>query len=251
MKDVFYTLRWHANKILSVSTEAKVKDLAKSMIVEITKALGEQISSEPIVTPKKPVKGGVLKGKHIAIVVGHTKKAGGAFSKYLGQNEYVYNTGLASDMKGVIESLGGTCSVHFRDQGGVKAAYAAALKTKPICMIELHYNAANGKATGAEVLFADHYDKAGIKELMLAQVVSASMANALRIKNRGAKRLAKGVSERGLQNVSQSTNIASILIESGFGDNSQIDAPAMKSRKTELARSIVDGVIKWQGLEVA
>lgn len=255
IRDQYYTLRWYAKEIEKRSTEKKVQDLAKDMILQITKLLGEKIASEPseIPKPKAPVSGKTpLKGKHISLVVGHTAKAGGAYSSYLKQNEYVYNSDLTKRTKAIVESLGGTCSIHFRDVGGVAGAYKAALAHKNLlCVIEYHFNAANGKATGSEVLFADSYDKAGLDELNLAQIVSASMANALSIKNRGAKRLAKGKSERGLQNVSQSTNIACILLETGFGDNDKIDAPAMGKKREALAKSIVDGVIKWKKLDAA
>lgn len=251
-KDQLYTLRWAANKIVSTSTEKAIQELAKNMVVEITKALGEQVAAEPIKKPTVPaVKAGKgpLAGDHIAIIVGHTKKAQGAYSKHMKQSEYVYNSDLALKQKAAVESYGGSCSIHFRDVLGVKGAYKEAIALKPLAIIEDHFNAANGKASGAEVLFADHFDKAGLKELELAQIMSAGMANALGTPNRGAKRLAKGQAERGLQNVSQSTNIPCVLIESGFGDNASVDAPAMLKHKTALAVSTITSIMKWKGLQ--
>lgn len=213
--------------------------LDKDELLDITKRVAENYTPPTLPTGVKP------KG-HIALVVGHTRNAGGAYSNYLKMDEYTYNTDLALKIAKICQMVGLTCSIHFRDGIGIAGAYRAALATKPMMIIELHFNAANGTATGSECLFSDQYDKAGVKELMLAQLLAAKMSGSLGIRNRGAKRLAKGEAERGLQNVSQTTNIPSVLIETGFGDNSQIDAVAMKNKKDALANSIVQAAVEWQ-----
>lgn len=241
-RDDLYTLRWFANKLVtSANSNSATQKLAQEMVLVISKMLGEAVSEKPVVVSPEPET--KPNGKHVAIIVGHTKKSPGASSKLL-VSEYVYNSDLAENhLVRDFRALGFTVSVHYRDVGGIKAAFAAALKTKPICILELHYNAFNTKATGAEVLFSNHYDKAGLKELELAQILSAQMASTLGIPNRGAKKIASS-GERGFQNLSQTTNIAAVLLESGFGDNPS-DAKVMKEKKAALSKSIAQGVLKW------
>lgn len=180
----------------------------------------------------------------IGIIVGHTKKAQGAYSKTLGESEYVYNFGLAELIRARAESLGDQVKIEKRDDGGISGAFKRILAWKPDCVIELHFNAANGKATGSECLFSDNYDKAGVRELALAHLLARGMADALGIVSRGVKeRTSRG--ERGFNNLSQSTNTACVLIESGFGDN-PADASRMKSRKGELAGAIVAAARRWK-----
>lgn len=180
----------------------------------------------------------------IGIIVGHTKRSQGAYSKTLGQSEYQYNSGLAETIKNLAETLGDQVKIELRNDGGISGAFKRILAWRPDCVIELHFNAANGKASGAETLFSDNYDKAGVRELALAQLTARAMADALGIPSRGVKeRTSKG--ERGFFNLSQSTNVACVLIESGFGDN-PVDAGRMKTRKAELARAIVDAARRWK-----
>lgn len=179
----------------------------------------------------------------IGIIIGHTAKAKGAYSKTLGLSEYDYNTGLANLIQTYAHSFGHKVKIERRDSGGISGAFKRILAWKPHCILELHFNAANGKASGSETLFSDNYDKTGVKELALAYLLSKNMSSALGIPNRGVKeRGTKG--ERGFANLAQTTDIASVLIESGFGDNPK-DAKAMKDKKLALAHTIVDAVITW------
>lgn len=180
----------------------------------------------------------------IGIIVGHTKKAQGAFSKTLGMSEYTYNSTLAELIRARAEELGDKVKIELRDSGGISGAFKRILAWKPDCVIELHFNAANGKASGAETLFSDNYDKPGVRELALAHLTARGMADALGIPCRGVKERASR-SERGFNNLSQTTNTACVLIESGFGDN-PVDASRMKSRKGELAGAIVAAARRWK-----
>lgn len=179
----------------------------------------------------------------LGIVVGHTKAAPGAFSKTLNQSEYVYNSDLAEKIKAYGAKVGVEVFIEKRDVGGVTGAFKRILAKKPAAIIELHFNAANGKASGAETLFSDNYDRAGADELALAFLLAKNMAKVLGIPNRGVKeRGTKG--ERGFFNLMQTTQIASVLIESGFGDN-PVDAKAMRDKKDALAQTIVDSFTAW------
>lgn len=240
IRDKFYTVRWYVQKIISQLKEGAALETAKELLLVVTKEIGESIAVAPA-PAKPPVSGKVLK---IATIVGHTKKASGAFSKTLNQSEYVYNTDLLERIQKLAPARGCEVLIVTRDTGGIKGAYAAALKWKPDVVLEAHFNAANGKASGAECLFSDNYDQAGLKELLLAQILAKKMADALGIPNRGAKERASS-GERGFQNLSQTTNIASVLFESGFGDN-PVDAKAMRDKKDALAAAILDGVLQWK-----
>lgn len=180
----------------------------------------------------------------IGIIVGHTKRSSGAFSKTLNQSEYVFNSGLAALMADYARSRGHMSVIETRDIGGIEGAFSRILKTNPSCVIELHFNAANGKASGSEVLFTDASDMPGILELALAQAIVKNMSATLGIPNRGVKELATG-GERGFHNLAQTTRVASVLIESGFGDN-PTDASRMRDRKQKLAETIVDAAISWK-----
>jgi len=180
----------------------------------------------------------------IGIIVGHTKKSQGAFSKTLGQSEYVYNSGLAAMIAEHAAGLSDQVKIETRDVGGVAGAFKRILAWKPDCVIELHFNAANGRASGAETLFSDNYDAHGIRELALAQLTARAMADALGIPSRGVKeRTSSG--ERGFFNLSQTTKTPCVLIESGFGDN-PVDASRMKVRKLQLAQAIVAAARRWK-----
>jgi len=178
----------------------------------------------------------------IGIIIGHTRQNKGAFSPTLKQSEYDWNGDLADKMKAYAEHKKHTLLIERRDIGGITGAYARAMKQKPDCLIELHFNAADGKASGTETLYADQADKKGINEIILAKMVNDEMVSALGLKDRGLKKRQPG--DRGYGNIMQTKEIPSILIESGFGDNPK-DAASMQKNKGALAIAIVDACIRW------
>lgn len=236
-KENLYTIRWSANELLKKLEDEKLKSLARDIVREATLALGESV--EPEAAPKK------VKGVSIAFVRGHEAKAPGADSDILGQPEYVWNGDLIARCMAYAKSIGIECQEFLRDGIGIAGAYKKAVKMKPTCIVEVHYNSGGG--TGVETLYTDSYDKVGLREIELAGTLSKYMSDCLGIPMRrrnGLKKLSKG--ERGYGNVAQSINLPCVLIESGFGD-SKVDATSMKKNKQALAKAIVNAVVAWEG----
>lgn len=178
----------------------------------------------------------------LGIIIGHTRKAKGAYSKTLGQSEYEYNSELAELMVKHSGTFGIDVLIETRDVGGIAGAYARMLKRKPAAIIELHFNAATALATGTETLYADSKDMAGVREVILAKMVNDAMVKALGLKDRGIKKLMPG--GRGYGNVAQTKNIPSILIEPFFGSNAK-DSRSARDNKTRLAVGILSAVSAW------
>jgi N-acetylmuramoyl-L-alanine amidase len=178
----------------------------------------------------------------LAIIVGHDKKSKGAFSKTLGVSEYDFNGEMAIMAKTYAEIKGVACEVFYRDGVGIAGAVKNALKFKPNCIIEWHFNAADGTASGTETLYSDHDDTDGINEVLFAKTVNNAMVGVLGLKDRGIKKLLPG--GRGYGNLAVAKSVPSILIEPFFGDTPK-DAKAAINNKQELAQSVVDAFIKF------
>lgn len=94
-------------------------------------------------TPKK---------RKLAVCVGHTKNDQGATS-FKGVSEYIWNGQVAKFMEELAKALPDfEVKVFWRDGGGVAAAARAAKAWGADSWIELHFNAASGKAEGCECL---------------------------------------------------------------------------------------------------
>ena len=178
----------------------------------------------------------------IALIVGHEKKSKGAFSKTLGQAEYDWNTELANMARNYATMIGAEVQIFFRDVVGIAGAYKKALAWKPDALIELHFNAADGKASGTETLYNDAGDAKDVHEVIFAKKVNDAMVKALGLKDRGIKKRQPG--DRGYGNINQTKSVPSILIESGFGDNPK-DAKAMAANKNKLAKALINGTVDF------
>lgn len=173
----------------------------------------------------------------LALIRGHTKTAGGAYSPFLKANEYTWN----GDLINKIIQLNGDrkdflVKEFLRDGIGIAGAYKNAMNWKPSAIIEVHFNAANGKAQGTETLYNDSGDFKGINEVVFAKMINDGMVQALGTKDRGIRK--RLPSDRGYGNVSQTKSIPSILIEIGFGDN-KADCALMEKNKLVLANEIL------------
>jgi N-acetylmuramoyl-L-alanine amidase len=175
--------------------------------------------------------------RHIALIVGHTEKKPGAFSPFLKKHEYKYNTEFARLIRGEAERASLSCSIHFRDKGGVSGAYIDAVKSEPACIIELHFNAFNTRVSGSEILINERDDEPGLKERELATTLQNRIASTLGNTNRGIKsRSSKG--ERGFYSLSRTSKIPSMILEPFFGDNDS-DARNFDYKKQQAAQVIV------------
>lgn len=153
----------------------------------------------------------------LCLIVGHTKARQGARS-YHGKTEYEVNKEFAHLIAEYSSRLGLHVIVHFRDFVGITGAYLDAVKQDPFAICELHFNAFDGTVSGCEVLYSDINDKKPVLERRLATMALDTISYVLGNRKRGIKNKAKK-GERGFYNVSQVSNVPSILIEPYFGDN--------------------------------
>ena len=144
----------------------------------------------------------------IGLIIGHTKSDKGAAIYNNAIQEYDYWKEVASKLV-----LDKEFAVGFRDNGGVKGAceeIKGKLGHKPDIILELHFNAYNGKAKGCEALYIDSKE--------LAEKFCKFMEHKGK-KNRGAKDVyANG---RGIKNMEIASKYADnvILTEMFFADN--------------------------------
>jgi N-acetylmuramoyl-L-alanine amidase len=198
------------------------------MSEEFAKSVGEKEEDTPVL--KKPL-------GRVALVVGHTYISKGAFSPILG-SEYDYNAKvLGPAIVRTLDDLGIKGGIFYRDQGGYKGAYDALNSWGADIVIELHFNAFNGKASGAEILLATDKDRPGLHEKELAINMVAMISDVLNIPNRGLKYRPSSKRERGWHLVNQTHTIPSILIEPFFGDNED-DAKSARVNIVSLAAAI-------------
>ena len=174
------------------------------------------------------------KQKTVCLIVPHSKKKKGAYSKELGHHEYTYindfyeKSLVPALMKRYIQA-----KVIKRDGLGIVGAYREALKYRPCMIMEWHFNAFNGKARGFEILFKEDL----AHEVLLAQNMLYCLLGALGTKKRGLRRKLKG--ERGFVNVSQTSKIPSLLLEPFFGDNSE-DALNFHEKREILSNDVAE-----------
>lgn len=184
----------------------------------------------------------------LAILVGHSKKSPGAFGvKPLNQSEYVYNSEIAQKMKSYAEekSPGIACKIFLRDNTTIKGVGDAvnqwAKGDKLTCAIELHFNAFNGKARGAETL----YDNGPAENKLMAETIHKKVLSVFEVPpqlDRKTK-LLSDFNDRGFANCYY-VKIPSCLVEPGFGDNTA-DATLLHKRRDEYARGLVDGCLEF------
>lgn len=183
--------------------------------------------------PDQPIYG------KLGVIVGHTKRAKGA-RFYHGGAEYDYNLGLAKDIKRHADRARTLdCSIFTRDSGGISGAYSAALQAGCDVIIELHFNAFNGKVKGTETLCTtDQQDRD------FAGLVHKACCEAMRRgdNSRGVKVLSR--SSRGGRNVYSAGMVPNCLIEPFFGDNED-DAGTGLKYKNDLADRIVGACCEY------
>ena len=196
-----------------------------------------------------------VKQKYLALIVGHSKADKGAVGvSPLNQQEYDYNKEVAEIAKSEGSKLNVIVEIFYRDNGGVLGAYKSATswldKNSGGAIIELHFNAANNKAIGTEVLYADVKDNKNVNEKFFAQCIldSSCLAFSRDSKgNRGLKRETGAKGERGYSNLSQTVKYPSIIVEPFFGDVSS-EAKMALERKNKYVVSLLEGYLKYLGV---
>lgn len=171
-----------------------------------------------VVPSKKPV---LIEGKpsgkiqKIAILVGHGAGDSGA----VGWNkveEHSYNSKVATILSS--QNLGKEIKVFYKSKsGGWATTYLEVAKFAPDLSIELHLNAANGKAYGCEVLVLNGQESTAEIGRNFASSFTKKFSRRIR-GNQGIKWISSG--DRGYGNLVGASVVAtwSILVEPFFID---------------------------------
>lgn len=181
-------------------------------------------------------------GAGLAIVVGHTQSAQGAYGgSPINQHEYPWNKHLAAQIKATCTTIGVTSKIFYRDNIGIEGAYQQVATWGAKCVMELHFNAYNSSAKGTETLY-DNNRNAGSRAW--AQRLQNTMLEVLGTNDRGLKECDPG--DRGYGSVS-AVNIPSALIEPFFGDNPS-DAAKGHNNKEDLAEALAKAAAQQLGI---
>lgn len=167
----------------------------------------------------------------IVLAVGHEPFRSNGFSPTLMMTEYEYNYPLALSLAEAIAAKGGTGIVLTR--GGSEATRVQtqqiverAQSFSPDFLLELHFNAFNGSASGTEIFARDDTSRE------VAGKILDSVTNALGTRPRGIKD-----ARMAILNSLEEQSINGALLELFFGDN-ESDARSAIENRTELIESL-------------
>ena len=175
--------------------------------------------------------------KKLAVVVGHTKVAPGAYSDTLRSSEYPWNSDLAARIQSM-RTMRLECQAFFRDTAGISGAYMDGERWGADVFVELHFNASHSTtSTGTGVLYQTSVSKP--LAILLFQEISA----VLRLppwpgRSSGVSTpfQASGAQERGKSSLTASRR-PSALIEPFFGSNPD-DSRIAAANKDGLAQAV-------------
>lgn len=163
-----------------------------------------------------------------ALVIGHSKTDGGAVSASSQINEYRFNDALAVDIAAQVAPELCRVIVMHREHGYSKLP-GEVNAVNPNFVIELHANAANGEATGTEVL----YWHRSVHGRMYAGILQARLVAALGLKDRQVK--PTGPDGRGAL-LLKNTNAPCLIAEPFFIDNDD-DLHVALTKRAALVRA--------------
>lgn len=198
--DDLFTMRWAAS--------SGKPDL---VVETLNRILGDSVVSVPSSpeAPVTPVK------TRIALVVGHNEKAGGAYSDYLGNDEYRFNSKVAAKLAALLKDDGMEAAVFFRQARGgysaeIDAVYREVDRFNPRLALELHFNAGGGDYCCALVARKSNIGAA------VAGRICAEIQGCFGIRSIGA--VERSSSERGGRSL-YAAKAPTVLLEPFFGDN--------------------------------
>ena len=180
------------------------------------------------------------KTPHIMISAGHgyaSREAGktdpGADIKTTTRDEadwtLVFSRWLVADLKAVVGNRG---AVYLRDAGYYAAVDDEAAKLGCDLLIENHLNSGGG--TGTEVLYED------AKDALFAQSLSADIALALGLRDRGAKHRSD------LAVLSPRPGMVQVIVEYFFADN-KYDVNEYREKREKVELAVVNRVLRHYG----
>lgn len=175
--------------------------------------------------------------KKLAVVVGHTKAASGAYSDTLRSSEYPWNSDLAARIL-AIRSMRLECRTFFRDTAGISGAYVEGERWGADAFVELHFNSShNITSTGTGVLYQTSLSKP------FAFLLFQEISDVLRLapwpgRSSGVSTpyQASGAQERGKSSLTASRR-PTALIEPFFGSNPK-DSKIAQANKDGLAQAV-------------
>ena len=168
----------------------------------------------------------------IALIVGHSKHDGGAYSPHLDSSEYPWNWDLAERTE---RHICGHNTCIFERTESIDQVARDVNRWGADVAISLHFNGVrNPAATGSEVLY--WYRSESGQEL--AALLLKSISEALELPNRGLKPIKRG--QRGWP-ILMGTAMPTALVEPFFGSNSN-DARVAEERKEELAKAYAQAI---------
>jgi N-acetylmuramoyl-L-alanine amidase len=176
----------------------------------------------------------------LGVIVGHEKNAGGALLKLSRMNEYSYNGEVARLMKLMASELNDIeVVIILRDGIGIDGAYKKANEALCDCVIELHFNAFDGKAIGTQTL-----STSDARDVEFATLVQKAMCRVFERTSisRGVTKLAR--SARGGGNVHGFPAGANCLVEPFFGDVASEEKMAL-GKQRDYAACLLEAVRTW------
>lgn len=153
----------------------------------------------------------------VAIVVGHDKVETGAYSKYLGASEYLYNSEVASYLSCVADIYKNEAGKGYRTKVDLLAKKLNPKKYDLV--IELHFNFFDGiendRGTGTETLIypGNNFTRE------FGDLFNKNISEKYGIRNRGTKERGKGRGSYFLRKMSA----PAIILEPFFGDEEEAE----------------------------
>lgn len=179
--------------------------------------------------------------KTVCLCIGHSAADEGARSIDNKIGEYSFNKNLANLIKEDLESNKINVAIVNRltDGGGtgMSADIKAVNSIKSECIIELHANAFNNKATGSEVLYW-HSSSSGKK---LANYIQSQTVKILKLADRGIKPINNN--DRG-GSVLKGSKYPMVICEPFFIDNPS-DLKIVQENEKELSIAISKGIQEY------
>jgi N-acetylmuramoyl-L-alanine amidase len=175
----------------------------------------------------------------IGLIVGHEKSAPGA-DMVDGVTEYKWNSEVAilsAEYAATQQNV--IVEIIKRDGIGISGAYRKADDLKCDCVIELHFNSFNSRASGTETLCSMDKQDVEFATKVHQKICEVFARNGT---SRGVKPLPR--SARGGQSIYSFPNGVNCLVEPFFGDN-EADCIIAQNTKYAYAKCLVDACVMW------
>lgn len=204
-------------------------------LVPTINAMLEDLGATDTLADSTPMPRSLFK---LAILIGHNKKAQGAFSQPMQISEWKFNQRIFKKIDQLSPQYEIEPRQFFREPSSgyskeIADAYAKIDAWGPTAILELHFNSATGNPSGTEML----YWPGSAKGKLLADKVREAMLDTLKLPDRGSKARGTGNGSTSLQ----ASQFPTILTEPFFG-NTQHDCDRVMTVGDEaIARAYLIG----------